>query len=529
MAQSLLGLAQRFDRQARGLGPLEPETAAAAGAVLLVARSLRTTSQAAPADALYRGARSRWLSSLLPRLAQVAGETGGLPGGPARSSLTAQAVTYAQQLLSLETGTDLFRRYPFSRRVPALGRYLRLPGPEGFLPFDDTPGREAAGSERRFVRVLPLLAARFRDPVLQSEALRLRPQDPLRRWPYLLWFDPGLRPASEPAWPLAWYFEGLGVVSARTRWDEEATVVGLRAGPRLFEGQHDDPGGLLLYRRGWVLAPAAGRDTRERTRHNTFAFWQRRLGRLAVGPQGGSRWLAGGAAPAGAPPRITAFETTPQFTYFAADLSAAYPGGLSRLVRQVLLVPDPERQTDVMVISDIAEPADGEWQPAPLFHWPARPEWDDLDHVLTVTVGRSRTFSVLEAPLTAAVQTQRVKAPAGAVGLPRELFRTGIWAERPSPTELFLSVFALTDSSADSVPVRVEWIPGAPDRFEVQVDWPSQTALVAFNADGSPGGFIYFEDALTDEVILERALADTVLLPEAPLEPRPSPPPSPPH
>lgn len=515
-AQALLGLAQRLDGRARSLGPLEPQTPALEGAALLLARSLRGTPAAAPADALYRRSRDRWLSNLLPGLARVAGETGGLPGGAARGSLAAQAVTYVQQLLSLETGSDLFRRFPFSRRLPAFGRYLRLPGPEGFLPFDETPGRAATATDRRFVRVLPLLAARFRDAALQSEALRLRPQDPVRLWPYLVWFDPGLESAEEPVWPLGWCFEGLGVVSARTRWDEGAAVVALRAGPRLFAGQQDDPGGLLLYRRGWALAPAAGRAARERTRHNTFTFWDRRTRRLLVGTEAEVLFPTGPASQPASGARITAFETNPHFTYFAADLSAAYRGGLRRLFRQVLVAPDPEGEADVVIVCDLAEPGDGPRQPAVVFHWPTRPEWDDLDHVLTVTTDRSRTFCVLEAPLTAEVSTDRVEAPPGSMGLPRELFRTGIWAERPGPAELFLSVFCLTDASAQVLPVRVEWIAGAADRFEVQVDWPAQTCLVGFNADGSPGGFIYFEDARTDQVVVERNLADTVRLPEMP-------------
>ena len=48
------------------------------------------------------------------------------------------------------------------------------------------------------------------------------------------------------------------------------------------------------------------------------------------------------------------------------------------------------------------------------------------------------------------------------------------------------------------------------DRFLVQMDWKAQTCLVAFNADGSPGGSIYLEDVTEDKVILERELSSSL-------------------
>lgn len=503
LAQSVLALAEEFDRRAGALGPLEPERPVTEGAALLLARSLLQTSEAPRGRTLYGRSSGRWLSDLLPALARVAGDDGGLAGGPVRSSLSVEAVAYALELLSRDTGTDYVSRYAFLRDSYLYHCYSRLPGPEGFLPFDDTAGRGAAQADRRLARILPLLAARFGDGVLQQATIRQRPSDPTRLWPHFLWFDPKLKPGSPPDWPVAYHFEGLGLVAARTRWTEDATVLGFRAGPQLFSTQHDDPGGLLLYRRGWLLPAPAVRDLRNRNLHNTLAFWSPPAG-LHTSPSA----RRGGALTGGASSRIVAFETGPHFTYLAADLSSAFSGRLKSVIRHVLLVPDPTAEADVVVVCDLVEPgADAEdVRPAVVFHWPSRPEWEPFDQVLTLTTGATRTFCVLEAPLRAAVETE----PVSVRGLPTGLFRTVIRAEEPSTAELFLSIFCIGDSRAEEVPVRVYLTNGALDRFEVQMDWEARTCLVAFDPDGSPGGFICLEDVVADEVILERTLSSTV-------------------
>ena len=507
LAQSVLALAEEFDRRAGALDPLEPERPVTEGAALLLARSLLQTSEAPRGQTLYGRGSDRWLSDLLPALARVADDDGGLPGGPVRSSLSAEAVAYALELLSRDTGTDYVSRHAFLRGSYLYHCYSRLAGPEGFLPFDDTAGRGAARADRRLARILPLLAARFGDGVLQQAAIRQRPSDPTRLWPHFLWFDPKLKPAGPPDWPLAYHFERLGLVVARSRWTEDATVLGFRAGPQLFSTQHDDPGGLLLYHRGWLLPAPAVRDLRNRNLHNTLALWSPVAG-LHISPSA----RRGGALTGGAPSRIVAFETGPHFTYLAADLSSAFSGRLKSAIRHVLLVPDPTAEVDVVVVCDIVEPgADAEdVRPVVLFHWPSRPEWESFDQVLTLTTGATRTFCVLEAPLRATAETKPVRVPVGVPGLPPRLFRTVIRADEPSTAELFVSIFCITDGRPEEVPVSVYLTNGALDRFEVEMDWKARTCLVAFGPDGSPGGFIYLEDVVADEVILERRLSSTV-------------------
>ena len=142
LARSVLVLAEEFDRRAGTLGPLEPKRPVTEGAALLLARSLLQTSEAPRGRTLYQRSTSRWLTDLLPALARVAGDDGGLPGGPVRSSLSVEALAYALELLSRDTGTDYVSRYPFLRGSYLYHRYTRLPGPEGFLPFDDAAGRK---------------------------------------------------------------------------------------------------------------------------------------------------------------------------------------------------------------------------------------------------------------------------------------------------------------------------------------------------------------------------------------------------
>jgi len=510
-AETVLRLAEMLSSSVEGLPALRPRRPPAEGAVLLLSRSLMETPMAVRAGVLYQQSAREWSGSLLPELQKAAGDDGGLPGGVARSALSCEAAVYALALLEDSGQESLFERYPFVRDEFAYYRYAALGEGPGVLPWDDTPGVGGPPARRRIDRILPLVAGRLADPVLQAEAVQRKPDDPIQLWPSLLWSDLSLKPAKPAEWPLAHHFERLGAIAARTGWEPEATVLGFRVAPRVFAEQQDDVGGLLLYRGGWALPSPAVRDVRNQRDHNRIVLWKppagvARLPRVALVPRNTGQPQVTPTSKA----TITAFETNPYFTYAAADLTAAFDGVLTSAVRHVLLIPDPTGKADVVVVCDLVSPGDGEVRPALTYHWTARPDWDTVENVFTVTDGPNRIFCLVAAPYSANPETQRVAAPEAATGLPVSVYRTLLRADVPSTVEVFINVFCITDASYYDMPVRAQWVLGSRAHFEVQVDWDVITCLVGFNADGSPGGTIYFEDAVANKPLFRRPLAPGV-------------------
>jgi len=66
-------------------------------------------------------------------------------------------------------------------------------------------------------------------------------------WPPAL-EEPALRPVSEL--PPHHYFRGIGLVTMRSDWSEEATFASFRVGDHFWSHQHFDSGGFTLYHRG---------------------------------------------------------------------------------------------------------------------------------------------------------------------------------------------------------------------------------------------------------------------------------------
>jgi hypothetical protein len=484
-----------------------PQEAAKRGAVLLLSRSIMLRPDSVRAGSLYQQSVAEWLNTLLPRLQSESGDDGGLPGGVGETLLACEASTYALALLA-ETGpADLLDRYPFVRDGLVYYRYALLGDGPGVLPYDEMPGGDGTQALRRLQRFLPLLAARRADRFLQAEALKLKPTDPLRWWPYFIWSDPSLTPEQSARWPAAHYFEHLGIVAARTGWGPDATVLGFRVTPQSLPRQRNDMGAMLLFRRRWALPmTATGAEPDRPTDYNRIVSSQPGAPALILDQP----TPVGDRLPQVPPtsiPAVTAFETNAYYTYVAADLTHAFAGTYSSVVRHVLLVGDPTGKADVVVTCDIVDPGDGNRRPGLIYHWTERPTWSVTDGVFSVTDGPARTFCCTPAPPSGVPTTVAVPAPRGVEGLPSTLYRTELQAKFPSTVEAFINVFCMTDSSFEEMPIRPDWILGSRTEFEVQVDWDVMTCLVGFNADGSPGGTIYFEDATRNEPLFRRPLA----------------------
>jgi len=264
-------------------------------------------------------------------------------------------------------GVDL-HDHPWWRNTAAYGRYLTLPRGawtrrNSIVDLADCPRGNWYGPDY----LLRRLAAEFRDPYAQWHAQQVNEADIAALgapWLNLVWYDPHV-PAKPPAnLPTLRHFADMGIVSARTGWSGDETLLVFKCGP--FIGHHAvqafdrDPGGghvhpdanhFVLFGAGEWLVRDDGYRAKRTGHHNT----------LLVGGRGqlgeGRMWFNGSACLARkSRPRILRAESTPTLDHLAGDATDAYPpaAGLRRFVRHLVwLKPDV-----LLVLDDVA--AEGE-------------------------------------------------------------------------------------------------------------------------------------------------------------------------
>lgn len=129
------------------------------------------------------------------------------------------------------------------------------------------------------------LAARFKDPFAQAQALRFwsRKVGHTRNLLFLdlLYYDPSVPEGALESEPSSRHFEDLDLVCARSGWKEDATLVSFMCGPyqghrvmRVGSGDlggahcHADTASIQLYSRGEVLLADPGYEGFKRTSHH---------------------------------------------------------------------------------------------------------------------------------------------------------------------------------------------------------------------------------------------------------------------
>ena len=240
--------------------------------------------------------------------------------------------------------------------------------------------------------VLRRLASAYGNGVYQHMADALMPlerprDDPAGRregahgtWMHLLWYDPSVRPTPPDRLPTARHFEDMDLVSMRSDWGPDASMLVFHAGPgpghhNMADPQrgtmrgfgpghaHPDINAFSIFARGQWLAVDPGysrvKDTRD---HNTVIV-------NGTGQAGeGGPWLDYWAFQQRQPvPAIRLAESSPAYDTVLGDVGAIYvdEARLRHFRRQVVFL-----KPDVFVIADDIE-AEGmsrfEW----LLHAPA--------------------------------------------------------------------------------------------------------------------------------------------------------------
>lgn len=200
-------------------------------------------------------------------------------------------VRYAD-LIGRATGSDAFA-LPMFARNHLFAAHLSLPGPPWLFDIGDTGhgvGKRTAKPQFGRKGMLHRMAAARRDSEAQGVAEHLRRAG--GEWEdagmQFLWFDPSLAAAPITALPTFHHFTDHGVISWRSSWDADATVLAFKSGPPLGYAAeaklaampawrpntghaHPDIGMFWLFARGAYLATDTGYSGRKRTRdHNTI-------------------------------------------------------------------------------------------------------------------------------------------------------------------------------------------------------------------------------------------------------------------
>lgn len=231
------------------------------------------------------------------------------------------AYEFAQQLEAWRTATgeDLFAACPGLKGAARWLLYSTRPHDRSMAPVGDinTPARWG-WQETAY---LPLLAARYRDDIAQRAASLVRPTQPARTWPYVLWFDPSVESAELSSLPLGRLFPGVGWAAMRSSWEEDAVWALFVCGDYYSGHQHSDQNSFVISRRGDLAVDAGEYGAKETRFHNTILIGepQRPYGndptRFYTAIKPGSEFDTGD---------ILAYEENRLFTYVVGDASNAY-------------------------------------------------------------------------------------------------------------------------------------------------------------------------------------------------------------
>jgi hypothetical protein len=188
-------------------------------------------------------------------------------------------------------------------------------------------------------------------------------------WLNLIWQDPSIQPKSETTLPTLRHFADMEIVSARSDWSGDESLVAFKCGPGLGHNAtnvldydagsahvHPDANHFVLFGNGEWLIRDDGYRFKGADDHNTLLI----DGKGQLGEGGatldntrkvavGSWFLATEELRLKSNPRITAAASKPAFDYMVGDAADAYPteSGLRRFVRQIVFV-----KPDMLIVAD---------------------------------------------------------------------------------------------------------------------------------------------------------------------------------
>ena len=262
-------------------------------------------------------------------------------------------------------GLDLHDR-PWWRNTAAYRLYLGLPRGAWFHDtIVDIADCERQVGWTNYCQLYELrrLAADFGDGHAQWLAARLDEstsgEDP-PGWMGLLWYDPKVAEKSPDDLPTLRQFDDLGIVSARSDWSGNESLVVVKCGPcmgheamKKFDYAagaghvHPDAGHFVIFAEDEWQIIDDGYCRKLTSQHNALLIG----GRGQVGE--GGQWFDGKAAfTAHCVPSVTRATSTFALDHVACNATSAYPtdSGLKRWMRHVLFL-----KPDVVIVADDIE------------------------------------------------------------------------------------------------------------------------------------------------------------------------------
>lgn len=329
-------------------------------------------------------------------------------------------IPYAFQAWRTATGIDYFKMlkpwgYPVEE--PRWVAYTMMPHNERTAWIDDGDGSKPAA----FARAAPMLHDSL------SQWFSDRGREWLKeRWQRIACYDPSIAATPPSSLPLGYLFPGAGHVYMRSAWDDpDATWAFFGCGPQYAGHSRDDEGSFLICKRGALISRQGGQG------HNDSDFYSGgslifnivtifdpkekfRRDRANENDGGLLRHVYDGDLPKERG-RIVAFETGPDYTYAAADLTRGYNSNKAREVTRQFLYLRGARE--FFVVFDRIEATKPEFARHFFLHvpnepqvtgnrltWLSSPEADGDKRVLSH--GRSRMFMTALLPAGANIVTR---------------------------------------------------------------------------------------------------------------------------
>jgi hypothetical protein len=197
----------------------------------------------------------------------------------------------------------------------------------------------------------------------------------------MVWYGPAIASKPPASLPTMRHFEDMGIVSSRSDWSGDESLLAFKSGPGLGHyamskldyspgggHMHPDANHFVLFGAGEWLIRDDGYRFKGSVNHNTLLV--NGHGQMGENSEGNaSHNVYGAAVPPGmwfaaineirakANPHITAAISRPEFDYMAGDATEAYPKelGLRRFVRQIVFV-----KPDIAIVADDVETDDAE-------------------------------------------------------------------------------------------------------------------------------------------------------------------------
>jgi hypothetical protein len=342
---------------------------------------------------------------------------------------------------------------------------------------------------------MPILASRYKDGVAQYLTVKAIPiaNEPYRRFPFVLWYDPSV-PITEPkALPTARVYRGLGWATMRSSWERDATWCTFISADYYAGHQHMDQNHFEIHKLGDLAIDACLYGAHQTHFHNSLLIG----GEQTYIHNDPRKWY--GPIPKGDPldtGDILAYEDrSPHYTYVCGECGNAYPKGTVEWFSRQLVFFRP----DVFVIFDrtrTPQPAPREW----LVHslGPAALGKNEV----VITNGEGKLVSRTLLPREVSISQEWITG--GVAKMTNNHVR--VVPVRNSETSLnFLTVLQL--SRRDDPPAVEATLVG---ESGASVKLGPRTWEVTFGTDGGPTGHIRITEAGT--IVCESDLTTGVAL-----------------